>query len=469
MLIKIITTALIVLGAVIMLLSIFNTKDILSMLKKRKYYLTWKVLISMMIFFLFGYLAVTVCVFLDRIQIIVILIGMIFLFGSLFVLMITKLTNNTIRDILSIEKELEQALKTSETILDQLPIGMVIVGRDKKIRRINEAALRMMGNVPEKDIVGLGCHKHICPADIDQCPIFDLGKTVDNSEKILLGKNGKKIPILKTVLTINIGGEDVLLETFMDITDQKKAKDDLNRIVKELENSNKELEQFAYVASHDLKEPLRMISSYLQLIEKRYTDKLDESAKEYIGFAVSGAARMSALVSDLLEFSQIETGGKEFESINTNAVLDDVLISLKGLIEEKKAKVEYKALPAITCDESQVGRLFQNLISNAIKFCDKKIPVINISAIKENDELIFSVKDNGIGINPEYKDQIFEMFQRLHTDSDYPGTGIGLAVCKRIAIRHNGRIWVESEFGKGSIFYFAIPNRIENNRDIQNI
>lgn len=239
----------------------------------------------------------------------------------------------------------------------------------------------------------------------------------------------------------------------IDITEQKNLERDLKR-------SNKELQQFAYVASHDLQEPLRTIASFTQLLAKRYEGKLDEDADEFIDFIVEASIRMKQQIEDLLEFSRVMTRGGEFKKLNVKEVVNRGISDLKTLIDENNAEISCDPLPEIYADPRQITRLFQNLISNAIKFRKPdEPPKIHISAKKEEetDECVFSVSDNGIGIEPQYRDRIFTIFQRLHTREEYGGTGIGLAVSKKIVERHGGRIWVESSFGNGSTFYFTIP------------
>jgi signal transduction histidine kinase len=223
-----------------------------------------------------------------------------------------------------------------------------------------------------------------------------------------------------------------------------------------LTRSNRELEEFAYVASHDLQEPLRMITGYTQLLAKRYKNKLDQDAEEFIGYAVDGARRMHTLINDLLVYSRVGTKGKEFVSTDCEAVLKSTLLGLRAAIGESGAVVTHDALPTVRGDDVQLGQLFQNLIGNAVKYRDHKAPEIHISCKRDGGNWLFSVTDNGIGIAPEFTEKIFVIFQRLHTREEYAGTGIGLAVCKKIVDRHGGKIWVESELGKGSSFYFTI-------------
>jgi len=226
----------------------------------------------------------------------------------------------------------------------------------------------------------------------------------------------------------------------------------------DLERSNRDLQQFAYVASHDLQEPLRTVASFTQLLAKRYSDKLDDKAREFIGFAVDGSKRMQTLINDLLSFSRVGTQGKALGAVNSDAVLDAVLKGLKRSIEESGAMITRDQLPTVLADEVQLTQLLQNLVGNAIKFQGAGVPRIHIGAERNGSEWKISVRDNGIGISPEHHERIFVIFQRLHNKTQYPGTGIGLAICKKIAERHGGRIWVEPTAGGGSTFRFTIAD-----------
>jgi PAS domain S-box-containing protein len=249
-----------------------------------------------------------------------------------------------------------------------------------------------------------------------------------------------------------------------DITLRKRDERRLRRQAADLARSNRELEQFAYVASHDLQEPLRMVSSYLQLLARRYQYKLDGDANEFIDYAVDGAVRMKRLINDLLAYSRVGTRGNPFEPVDCNTILDQVRINLKETIHETGALVTNDELPVVVADESQLVQLLQNLIGNAIKFQGVAPPLVHVSAQRQeetahetNGHWLFSVRDNGLGIEPQYTERIFVIFQRLHSSQDFPGTGIGLAISKRIVERHGGKIWVESEPGKGSTFFFTLP------------
>jgi PAS domain S-box-containing protein len=253
------------------------------------------------------------------------------------------------------------------------------------------------------------------------------------------------------------GRSSRLLGVTQDVTVHKRIQSELAQRAEELACSNAELEQFVYVASHDLQEPLRMVASYTELLARRYKGKLGSDADEFIAFAVDGANRMKRLIDDLLSYSRVGTRGKPPQPTNSESAFQQAISNLSFAIEEKNAVVSADELPLVMADESQLIQLFQNLIANAIKFQDSKTPQVHVSAELNGREWVFSVKDNGIGIEPEYFSRIFLIFQRLHKKTEYPGTGIGLAVCKRIVERHGGRIWVESAFGAGSTFYFTFP------------
>ena len=251
------------------------------------------------------------------------------------------------------------------------------------------------------------------------------------------------------------------LEINTDITKRKEAQKKLKELVEELKCSNYELQQFTFLTSHDLQEPLRSIASFSQLLERRYKDKLGKDADEYINFLVDAATRMKEMIQGLLDYSNIGTQKEEFEPLNVENILKQVLSNLKDLIEENGALISYDPLPVITADKKQMVQLFQQLIENAIKFKKgKETPRIHISSSLGTDEYKFSVYDNGIGIESQYSQKIFEIFKRLHTIDEYRGTGIGLAICKRIVERHGGKIWVESKYGEGSTFYFTIPLKL---------
>ena len=242
-----------------------------------------------------------------------------------------------------------------------------------------------------------------------------------------------------------------------DITARKLAEAALRQAHDELARSNAELEQFAYVASHDLQEPLRMVSSYTQLLLRRYGERFDGDAKEFMDYIVDGAARMKQLIEDLLAYSRVGTRGREFGPVACEEALGKALVNLRGAIESCGATVTRDPLPLLEADDSQLAQLFQNLIGNALKFHGAEAPRVHIGAVERETEWEFFVRDNGIGIEPEYFERIFLVFQRLHNKDEYPGTGIGLAICKKVVDRHGGRIWVESKPGEGSTMHFTLP------------
>jgi len=244
---------------------------------------------------------------------------------------------------------------------------------------------------------------------------------------------------------------------FWDVTARKRAEQALETTAAELARSNRELEQFAYVASHDLQEPLRMVAAYTQLLQRRYKEKLDKEANEFISYAVDGAMRMQKLIQDLLTYSRVGTRTEPFEAIDTGKALDTAIANLHVAITESGATITHDPMPRVCGDLVQLIQLFQNLLSNAIKFHGTELPRIHVGVQARDLNWVFSVHDNGIGIDPQYFRRIFVIFQRLHAQHEYPGTGIGLAVCKKIVERHHGRIWVESEPGQGTTFYFALP------------
>jgi len=243
------------------------------------------------------------------------------------------------------------------------------------------------------------------------------------------------------------------------ISVRKTAEKHLARMVEELKRSNEELGQFAYVASHDLQEPLRMVASYTQLLSRRYTGKLDSDADEFIAFAVDGANRMQRLIQDLLAYSRVGTKGKQLMHTSSEKALQQALMNLRGAIEDSDALVTYDPLPTVLADEIQLIQLFQNLVGNGIKYQSRGVPLVHISATRNAEEKwIFSVQDNGLGIDSQYFDRIFGMFQRLHKREEFAGTGMGLAICKKIVERHGGSISVESQPGLGSTFRFALAS-----------
>jgi signal transduction histidine kinase len=262
------------------------------------------------------------------------------------------------------------------------------------------------------------------------------------------------LSMLKTAYKTKIKLIGELRDSYAEL---ERIKEDLELKSQELARSNDDLKEFAYAASHDLQEPLRIIRGYVQLLAKRYKGKLDPDADDFIKYAVEGVERMQRLIKDLLEYSRLGINGETLKPSECTELVERAIANLQVAIQESGAEVTYDPLPAIAVDPAQLSRVFQNLIGNAIKFHGEAAPRVHISAERRGKEWVFSVRDNGIGMDPDQSERIFMIFQRLHTREEYDGTGIGLAICKKIVERHGGKIWVESEEGKGSTFYFTIP------------
>jgi PAS domain S-box-containing protein len=370
----------------------------------------------------------------------------------------------SIMDI-SAQKEVQLALlaekEFSDQVINSIPGIFYIINAQGKFSRwndnfetITEFSAGEISSMPPPDLFE-GVERDYIASRIAE--VFDIGES--NAEASLLSKSGKKTHFYFTGYRLDIKGEPVLIGTGFDISERKYWEEQLALKAQELTRSNEELERFAYVASHDLQEPLRMVASYLQLLERRYDEQLDSAAKEFITFAVDGAARMKTLINDLLAYSRVNTKGQPFEQTNFNDVIQRVLMNLQPSITENQAKITSDDLPVIAADETQISQVFQNLIANAIKFRDERPPKIHIGIENFDAHWQFSVRDNGIGIEPEFFERIFVIFQRLHTRNEYSGTGIGLAISQRIVERHGGRIWIESKPGEGSTFFFTLPKR----------
>ncbi|QLG62456.1 MEDS domain-containing protein [Halorarum salinum] len=286
---------------------------------------------------------------------------------------------------------------------------------------------------------------------------LESGDPFDVEARIRAGSNGVRWLRVQGIPETVDGDVVSLRGAAQDVTERKRREQRLEEVIDRLEASNDRLEQFAYAASHDLQEPLRMVSSYLQLIEDRYKDELDEDGEEFIEFAVDGADRMRTMVKGLLEYSRVETRGDPLEPVDLDAVFDDVLSDLRIQIEESNAGITADELPRVTGDASQLRQVLQNLLENAITYSGDEPPRIHVSAERAGSEWNVSVRDEGIGIEPEHQERVFEVFQRLHTRGEYDGTGIGLALCERIVERHDGEIRVESDPGQGTTFSFTLP------------
>jgi PAS domain S-box-containing protein len=341
--------------------------------------------------------------------------------------------------------------------------GIAHVGLDGRFLHVNRSLCEILGYA-EGDLVGRTVKEVSHPADRD---LTDARRDRVHAgeadsvrfEKRYLRKDGRTVWVNLTVALARgaDGAPHYEIAVFDDISERKAQEAALRAAHDELARSNAELEQFAYVASHDLQEPLRMVSSYTQLLGRRYGERLDGDARDFMGFIVDGAARMKQLIEDLLAYSRVGTKGKEFRPVPVENALQRAITNLRAAIEESGAEITHDALPTVNADEVQLAQLFQNLMGNAIKFRGAEKMKIKIEAKENSSEWQLSVKDNGIGIEAQYFERIFMLFQRLHTKGDYPGTGIGLAICKKVVERHGGRIWVESEPGRGSSFNFTLP------------
>jgi PAS domain S-box-containing protein len=355
-------------------------------------------------------------------------------------------------------KRAEEALIESEekfsTAFNTSPNAITITRlSDGKIIEGNESSYRLFGYNPEEVIGKTTTELGIWADPNDRIKLVKEIRSkgvVENMELVLKKENGTEFPVIFSAALITISGQECFLSSFLDLTERKRAEENLKR-------SNAELQQFAYVASHDLQEPLRMVTSYLDLLNHKYGDRLEPKAKEYMAYAVDGADRMRELVNDLLSYSRVDSKPMKLEVVDLNTVVDEVAKDLHVSINDTKAEMFVDALPTIVADRTKIKQVFQNLLSNAVKFHDDAPAIVTISARRLGREWQFAVKDNGIGIDSKFQDKIFEMFQRLHTKEEYAGTGIGLAISKKIVEKHGGRIWVESEPGKGSTFYFTIP------------
>ena len=348
-------------------------------------------------------------------------------------------------------------------LFEEAPVAYHEIDRNGIIVRVNRAECALLGYRPT-ELIGRPVWEFVASDRIEESRQAVLRKLEGDGElasfeRDYVCKNGKVLTVQIHENYIRDTPEHIIgiRSTLLDITDRKRQDKEIARHAAELARSNAELEQFAYVASHDLQEPLRMVASYTQLLGRRYKGKLDRDADEFIAFAVDGAHRMERLITDLLVLSRVGSRGGEFHPADANEVLSNSLLNLHSAITTSRAQVTCDSLPTTSVDALQLGQLFQNLIGNAIKFCNGAPPRVHVSAEEREIEWEFSVSDCGIGIDPKYSESIFKIFQRLHTAKEYPGTGIGLAICRKIVDRHGGRIWFASEPGKGTTFYFTVP------------
>ena len=364
-----------------------------------------------------------------------------------------------VSDLRAAEEKAYEISAFSDRIFEASSIGVMSFDEQGICLFANSAASRLFG-IPDRALPGKsrtiipGWHEYGL-ADAAGSVLVD-GREVKRSVHAKV--NGRKDCWFEyRFLSFVLSGRKHLLLLVTDITASRQIEEDTITIMHELKKSNDELERFAYVASHDLQEPLRVIASYLQLLERRYADKVDDKGRDFISRTVGAAKRMQGMIEDLLGYSRVMTKGGAIERVALEDALSDALKNLAVAIKKSKAEIVSGALPVIMADKTQMARLFQNLLGNAIKFCAKDRPQIRISCAEGDDGWRISVKDNGIGIDGEYHKRIFHIFQRLHTSEEYSGSGIGLAVCQRIVERHGGTIGVESSAGEGATFTFTIP------------
>jgi PAS domain S-box-containing protein len=377
--------------------------------------------------------------------------------------------NLALQEEVAERRRAEELLRRSEARMrlyfERQLVGMAITSPDKAFLQVNDRMCQMFGYAREELIQHTWAdltYPEDLPTNVANFNDLAAGR-VDGftAEKRFIRKDGA---ILYSSIAVGCvrnpdGTLDFVLLLVEDITDRKLAEMETRKLLAELARSNKELEQFAYVASHDLQEPLRLVSAYTQMLVQRYKPKLDADATPIVNFITEGVGRMQQLILDLLSYSRVSSRSHPFTPASSEELLLGALKNLAFSIQESQAAITHDPLPQLVCDPTQMGQLFQNLIGNAIKFCGELPPKIHIGVRKSSDGTgwLFSVADNGIGIEPEFHERIFVIFQRLHSRTKYKGTGIGLAICKRVVERHGGRIWVESSTGKGSIFYFTIP------------
>jgi PAS domain S-box-containing protein len=350
-------------------------------------------------------------------------------------------------------------------LLEAAPDAMVVVNEAEQIVLLNLQAENQFGyrrdelvSQPLKNIIPEGFAERLI-ADGARSAADALAQQIGTGIELLgRRKDGNMFPIEIMLSPLKSAGGILVTAAIRDISERKKAEAHLMKTVEELKRSNDELEHFAYVASHDLQEPLRMVASYTQLLAKRYKGRLDSDADEFIAFAVDGSTRMQGMIQDLLLYSRAGSSGGALRELGSEVALKNALENLRVTLQESGAVVTHDSLPTLTTDHMQLTQVFQNLVGNAIKYRSAAVPHIHICAAKDgSDRWKFSVRDNGIGIDPQYFEKIFVLFQRLHGRQEFEGTGIGLAICKKVLERLGGRIWVESQPGEGSIFYFALP------------
>ena len=385
-----------------------------------------------------------------------------------------KQTNRDLAQEIKSRKEAESELEAERSflkaLLDSITDGVVACDEAGILAVFNSASEQMFGKQKplgsqdwpkQYNLFYADGETYLKPEDAPLSRAF-MGETISGVEFVTIPADRQPLRLLANGCPIiDCDGKKLgAVVTVRDVTQSKLAAEQLQELNTKLLQSNQDLEQFAYIASHDLREPLRMVISFTQLLAQKYRDRLDEEATTIIGFAVDGAKRMEILIDDLLSYARLSRPTNTFKLLNCNSIINKVLSNLRVSIEEKNAVIEVKPLPHIVGEEIQLIQLFQNLVKNALVYQREIAPVVEITAVSQQQGWLFSVSDNGIGIDPQNYRRIFEVFQRLHPRERYSGTGIGLAICKKIVERHGGEIWVESEFGRGSTFWFTLNNKI---------
>lgn len=364
-------------------------------------------------------------------------------------------------------------------LINSLHVGILVFSSQEEVLFSNKFAHDMLG-LSEKQLRMKGpyhpdwsvVYEDGSPFSCEMSPVLVALKTQKPVTNLIVGINR---PLTGDRAWLLVNAEPILTDSgevseivcsFSDITQRKAVEDKLTSLYQSLESrafdlacSNADLERFVYVATHDLQEPLRLITSFLQLLKKKYDSQLDEQASEYINYAVDGSRRIKKLILDLLEYSKFSIDRDGFKVLDAGKVIEDVKHSLCSLLKQHHAIIDVKPLPVIYADPSLLHQLFKNLLTNSIKYRGESTPKISIDCIAQGDNYLFSVSDNGIGIDPGYSEKIFDLFQRLHKNEAFEGTGVGLAICEKIIRLHRGSIWVESMPGKGSTFYFTIPQK----------
>ncbi len=359
---------------------------------------------------------------------------------------------------------LRRAEQQVRTVMESSPLGVLVIDAQGYCRAANPAWHGIVGLTPEQTL-GAKMGGFLHPEDHDR--VIDERNAVLASGEPGVGEHryvrpdGTLVWVRRHIARLQLEGYGAcFISTVEDITERRQLDQTLAARTAELARSNEELERFAYVASHDLQEPLRMVTSYGQLLVRRHKARLDAQAQEFLGFMVDGGQRAQALIADLLSLAHVGSQALPMTPVALDSVLADVLRQLEPRIRDAGATVTHDALPSVAADARQIGQLLQNLIVNVLKFRGKLAPLIHVGAGREGEAWRISVSDNGIGIEPRFQTRIFEMFQRLHLRTDYEGTGIGLAICKKVVERHGGRIGVDSEPGRGSTFFFTLPRYI---------